>query len=171
MKIYLCARYSRRDELRAVAAEAEQLGHTITSRWLNTKWEHKDDQGSSAAPPEYRERHAVEDLEDVLACDLLIAFTESPRSGGRGGRHVEFGAALAAGKRLLVIGPYENLFHHHPRVRRVATLGDLELLLGRDGGLRSTKPQPRRPGRGRPEAGAAASGGQPGPASGARPAR
>lgn len=116
MKIYLAARYSRRDELRAVAAALRRLGHTITSRWLDTTWEHGDDKGSSAAPPEYREKHAIEDLVDILLADVFITFTEQPRSGGRGGRHVEFGAALATSKHLIVVGPRENLFYHHPRV-------------------------------------------------------
>lgn len=117
MKIYLCARYSRRDEMRVVRAELQRLGHEITSRWLDTEWEGKDDSGSSAAPAEYREQHALEDVEDVAAADCLIAFTEPPRSGGRGGRHVEFGIALALGKQLIVIGWRENIFHHHPRVK------------------------------------------------------
>ena len=116
MKIYLCGRYSRRDNLRSVRAELERLGHTVTSSWLDTEYEHKDDHGSSAAPAEYREEHAVKDLADVVAADCLIAFTEEPRSGGRGGRHVEFGAALALGKRLIVVGHRENLFCHHPTV-------------------------------------------------------
>lgn len=116
MKIYLCARYSRRNELRAVREELQRQGHTVTSRWLDTEWEEKDSAGSSAAPPEYRHEFAVKDIEDVVAADCLIAFTEPPRSSGRGGRHVEFGAALALGKRLIVVGCRENLFYHHPRV-------------------------------------------------------
>lgn len=116
MKIYLCSRYSRRDEMRTVRAELERYGHTITSRWLNTIWEEQDEAGSAAAPPEYRQEYAVKDMEDVCACDCLITFTEQPRSGGRGGRHVEYGAALALGKRLVVVGFRENLFHEHPQV-------------------------------------------------------
>jgi hypothetical protein len=125
LKIYLAARYSRRDELRAIASDLRRLGHTITSRWLDTTWEGKDATGSSAAPPEYREKHAVEDLEDVLAAELFIAFTEEPRSGGRGGRHIEFGAALAVGKRLIVVGHRENLFYHHPRVVYFPTVEEM----------------------------------------------
>ena len=116
MKIYLCSRYSRRDEMRSVREELQRLGHTVTSRWLDTEWERKDDSGSAAAPPEYREQYAVVDMDDVLNSDCLIAFTEEPRGGGRGGRHVEFGIALALGKRLIVVGHRENLFYHHPAV-------------------------------------------------------
>lgn len=133
MKIYLCGRYSRRDQLRSVREELLRLGHTVTSRWLDTNWEATERQDrvySSAAPPEYREQYAALDLEDVAAADCLIAFTEEPRSGGRGGRHVEFGAALALGKRLVVVGHRENLFHHHSRVEFFASQWDAVRAIG-----------------------------------------
>lgn len=118
MKFFLSARYSRRDELRRVRTELIKRGHTVVSRWLDTEWEHKDDQGSSAAPPAYRAKHALEDFEDVRACDCLVAFTDPPGAGGRrGGRHVEFGLAAAWGKKLIVVGPLENIFHHLPGVK------------------------------------------------------
>jgi hypothetical protein len=128
MKVYLCSRYSRRDELLSVRGELQRLGHTVTSRWLDTEWNETEQEGqvySSAAPPEYREQYAVTDVEDVLAADCLVAFTEQPRSGGRGGRHVEYGIALATGKRLIVVGPRENLFHHHPSVEHFASMWDM----------------------------------------------
>lgn len=116
MKIYLCARYSRRDELRGVRDSLQRAGHEVTARWLDTEWEGGDGRGSSAAPPEYREEFARKDMEDVRAADCLIAFTEVPGSGGRGGRHVEYGMAVAWKKRLIVVGHRENLFHHLPGV-------------------------------------------------------
>lgn len=119
--VYLCARYSRRDELRGVREVLIGLGHKVTSRWLDTEWNETEREGevySSAAPPERRAEFAVKDMEDIADSCTLIAFTESPRSGGRGGRHVEFGAALALGLRVIVVGPAENLFHHHPTIER-----------------------------------------------------
>lgn len=113
MKIYLAARYSRRDQLRSVADELRRLGHTITSRWLETEWVNRPSD-SCAAPPEYRETYATVDMEDVRAADCVISFTEAPGDGSRGGRHVEFGLAVAWGKRLIVVGHRENLFHHLP---------------------------------------------------------
>lgn len=128
MMIYLCARYSRRDELRDIRNEILlRTSHTVHSQWLDTEWtEDKkvNEVGSSAAPLEYREKYALADLEDVTTCDYLVAFTEEPRSNvkgaGRGGRHVEFGVALALGKRIIVVGPRENLFYYHPKVEVVA---------------------------------------------------
>lgn len=132
MKVYLCGRYSRRDELRGVRGELQSLGHVVTSRWLDTEWTETERQGqvhSAAAPPEYRRQHAVADLEDVAAADCLVAFTEDQRGGGRGGRHVELGAALALGKQVIVVGPAENLFCHHPLVKVVGRVGDMIYML------------------------------------------
>jgi hypothetical protein len=115
VKIYLAARYSRRDEMRAVADQLRQFGHEVTSRWLETEWVNRPDSGA-AAPPEYREQYAVIDMEDVRASHCVISFTEAPGDGSRGGRHVEFGLAVAWGRRLVVVGFRENLFHHLPGV-------------------------------------------------------
>jgi len=120
MRFYLSARYSRGDELREVRERLQSLGHEVASRWLDTTWTESDAHGSAAAPPEMCEEHAIADLEDVLACDSLVAFTNGER--GRGGRHVEYGAALATGKQIVVIGPREHIFHHHPAVKVFATL-------------------------------------------------
>ena len=117
MKIYLASRYSRREELCAYRAELEDYGHTVTSRWLNGNHQ-VDDRGlSTEAEQGERVRFAIEDWNDLMAADWCISFTETPRSSNsRGGRHVEFGAALAAGKKCIVIGPRENVFHCMPTV-------------------------------------------------------
>jgi hypothetical protein len=125
MKIYLASRFSRREQLRSVADELRRLGHVITSRWLETEWVNRPDE-SSAAPPEYREKYAVIDAEDVREADCVISFTEPPGPGsGRGGRHVEFGLASAWGKRLIVVGYRENLFHHLPGVEFFVSQWDM----------------------------------------------
>jgi hypothetical protein len=116
MKIYLAARYSRRDEMKGVASRLRGMGHIVTSRWLDTDWEITE-RGSSAAPAAYREQYSRFDMDDVQSADCMISFTEEPRKGdSRGGRHVEFGMAVAWNKDLVVVGHRENLFHHLPGV-------------------------------------------------------
>lgn len=118
MKIYLAARYSRIGELQNYRTVLEGWGHTVTSRWLNGSHQ-IDDQGLSVeAKRTERERFAAEDLEDVLSAEVIISFTEMPRSSNsRGGRHVEFGVALGTrNMRVIVIGPRENVFHCLPYV-------------------------------------------------------
>ena len=77
------------------------------------------------------------DQEDVLAADALVCFTEPPGDGGSGGRHVELGMALALGRRVIVVGRREHIFHHLPEVGARRKLA---------GGAAPAGPQPR-PGR------------------------
>ena len=115
MKIYLASRYSKIDEMRRVAAMLILAGHEITSRWINGNHQISDDGLSAEAKEEERIRFATEDYSDLIAADCSINFTEKPRStNSRGGRHVEFGIAMATGKRVIVVGPRENVFHCLP---------------------------------------------------------
>lgn len=119
MKIYLAARYSRREELLSYTVELQHIGHEVTSRWLNgghgiPREGLSEDSGFAS---EVRARFAIEDWDDLMEADAVISFTEAPRSNhSRGGRHVEFGAAVAASKRIIVVGYRENVFHCLPCV-------------------------------------------------------
>lgn len=116
-KIYLAARYSRRDELAGYAEQLREMGYEVTSRWLNGNHQISDEGLSEEDSREERERFATEDFEDLASAGCVISFTEPPRSGNsRGGRHVEFGMAVALGHRLMVVGHRENVFHCLPRV-------------------------------------------------------
>ncbi len=124
MRIYLAARYSRHVELQGYRAELEALGHEVTSRWING--EHQiSDASLSDGTEEQRERFAQEDRQDLQRADCVISFTEPPRSNNsRGGRHVEHGMALAWGKRVIVVGHRENVFHCLPEVEFHETWAD-----------------------------------------------
>lgn len=121
MRIYLAARYSRRVELQAYRLILEQLGHEVTSRWV---WE--DHELAIGTPLEAGVRFAREDMVDLHRCECVISFTEEPGQAGgrnRGGRHVEFGIALASHHihRIVVVGPRENVFHYLDQVEMHAT--------------------------------------------------
>ena len=74
----------------------------MTSRWLDFR-----------KMPSWSYGIAREDCEDLMAADAVIIFTEIPNTVlATGGRHVEFGLALAQGKRVIVVGPRENVFHY-----------------------------------------------------------
>lgn len=97
------------------------LGHDVDCRWL--KGLHQIHPGSAnvdnadSSVPMEAAAFAQEDVEDLAASHAIILFSERPDSHSkRGGRHVEFGMALAWGKRLFVIGPRENVFHCLPGV-------------------------------------------------------
>ena len=95
----------------------QSYGVEVTSRWL-------DEPANASAIGDYNA--ATIDLEDVKKADTLIFFAENPLVGvPRGGRHVEFGYALAlmqSGEwgtieRILVIGEKENVFHNLEEVQ------------------------------------------------------
>jgi hypothetical protein len=127
VKIYLAARYSRRDEMRNLASELVRLGHFITSRWILGTHEIGPG-GSIRADDRQRTEFAIIDYADVMKADAVISFTEPPDPGSgrnRGGRHVEFGIAIAARKRVIVVGYRENVFHHLPLVEFYESQWDL----------------------------------------------
>lgn len=121
MKIYLAARYSRAVEMQQVRDWLAERGHEVTSRWIDhhggkylgsfTVEQLNDD-------PEYCAHIARVDLNDLAAADVVISFTGR---GGKGGRHVEFGLAVARGKRLIVVGPREHVFHTLSEVHHFET--------------------------------------------------
>lgn len=99
MIVYLSARYERAEEMRALRTRLHEIPRIeVRSHWLDEK--------PNALPI----RCAYIDRADIRSSDALIAFTETG-SWPRGGRHVEFGIAWEAGKKLWVVGPEENIFH------------------------------------------------------------
>ena len=135
MNIYLASQYSRREELCGYRAQLWKLGHEVPARWLNgvdqintegqplkESGEQLVEDGAADVAAELRQKFALDDFEDVQSCDLLVAFTEIPRtSTSRGGRHVELGLALGTGKPVVIIGPRENIFCWLPVVSQFDT--------------------------------------------------
>lgn len=113
--VYLSARYGRREEMATYANDLEELGFGVTCRWVLGDHEAPD------ATERQRARWAKEDIEDLTWARTLVTFTEGDgQTEGvvRGGRHVEMGMALVLRKRVMVVGPVENIFHCLPQVRR-----------------------------------------------------
>jgi nucleoside 2-deoxyribosyltransferase len=130
-KAYVAARFSRGDELSGYRDELEKLGVEVTSRWLNGghEWVGTVDED---IPVEQQAIFAKEDLEDIDAAEVFICFTESPSSPyARGGRHVEFGYALAKKMPIVVVGHRENVFYclPYPQVAFVETWEEALVLL------------------------------------------
>jgi hypothetical protein len=120
LRIYLAARYSRREELLPYAADLTARGHEVVSTWIDGH--HETEPGIDAtAGTAQRGLWAQEDLEDCLRADWIVSFTEPPRGDSRGGRHVELGIGLGAGKYLVLVGPVEHVFHCLPWIPRYAS--------------------------------------------------
>lgn len=115
MRVYLAARYSRKNEIADLVPVFVEHGISVCSRWLREI--SPPDTNLPDVSPEFCQETAEADLEDIGACDVLVFFAEDPMIGTpRGGRHVELGLALGLGKRVVVIGKHENIFHFLPGV-------------------------------------------------------
>lgn len=127
-RYYFASRYSRNAELREYRDQITDAipGTVVTSRWIDC---HGGELAVSytpdmlAADPEACWKHGQADLEDLSDSTAIVSFTGP---GGKGGRHVEHGIAIAyadngpwlapnaAQYRLIVVGPREHIFHCHP---------------------------------------------------------
>lgn len=117
-KVYLAGSYARRTELFERAKELVQAGHTVTSRWLKGN-------------DELSKQEQVDmDLEDLWNADTMISFTSPEGQFNTGGRHVELGYALAMndlncdGRRLILVGWPENIFHHADDIEQFPTFAE-----------------------------------------------
>lgn len=143
-RYYFAARYSRHPEMRGYRDElaAAIPDAVVTSRWIDC---HDGELDSSYTPdylnahPEECWKHGQADLEDLASADAIVSFT-GDGGGGKGGRHIEHGVAIAyvdnhawmhlgepghEAFRLIVVGPREHIFHCHPRTEVYATWRDL----------------------------------------------
>lgn len=133
VRIYLAARYSRYPEMREVRAILQQTGFTVTSRWIDC---HDGQLEESFTPealnspygPDVCAPYGKADVDDLIAADCVVSYTGNG-GGGKGGRHVEFGLAMGLRKRLVIVGPRENIFHCLPEVLVVADTSELVGLL------------------------------------------
>lgn len=111
MKIYLASSYARKQEMRAAADLLRHHGHRVTASWIDSQQPEQPYPGQDGGMMLAYE--AMKDLLDLAEAHCVVSFTEAPGSPyTRGGRHVEFGVALARGKRLYVVGPREHIFHY-----------------------------------------------------------
>lgn len=107
-RTYLAARYSRHEEMAGYAVRLRELGYDVQAEWITGA--HHDTPDAECAEIDYNQ---------VVDAEVFITFTEPPEGvpgRGRGGRHVEFGIAIASCMRVIVVGYRENVFHHLPEV-------------------------------------------------------
>ena len=107
MKIYIAGSFNIAEEIHEHAHELELAGHTVTSVWFQPHdpiekiWD--SNFGGRIA-----EVMALRDLDGIERADLVIIKTSAPSLSG--GYHSELGYALALKKRIVLIGPANNIF-------------------------------------------------------------
>lgn len=100
ISIYIAAPYPKRDDAIALMTQLEAAGFIVTSTWLRELDSMADN-------------YARLDLADVAKADCLLAFNPAGwENQGTGGRHVEYGYALALGKAIVLYGAKSHIFHH-----------------------------------------------------------
>lgn len=116
-KFYVAATYKNRAEAFDASRqiEAANPGWTCTSRWLQMEEEPNADFSD-------RWQTATHDLEDVDAGSVIVVLSDGQSSG----KWIETGYAYANGKKVIIVGEYNNpvfgtLFEH------VATVGEVVL--------------------------------------------
>lgn len=102
--IYLASPWVNREATRVIRDHLVAAGHEITSRWLNTP------DGPQVPDEDRGRREAAWDFEDIAKADMLIVLSDDKPIGA--GYHVEFGYALALGKRIILVGPVKSIFHY-----------------------------------------------------------
>lgn len=106
MKIYIAGQYKRRGELAAHAEQLEELGHQCTSSWLKKSDNEEHEFGLKPV-----EQHAQQDLWDIDDADAILVFGDGEGTLTRGGKHVEWGYALAHQLEMWIVGEGETIFH------------------------------------------------------------
>lgn len=111
MKVYLASAWSRREEMQGIADNLRLMGHEITSRWLVNEKDSStfpDDGKASQIDNDAREAkhtvNALHDVEDVLAADAIVRFSDAPEMVWplvparllSGARNFEFGVMYTA---------------------------------------------------------------------------
>lgn len=113
MRVYVASSYSRKAEMMEVHRLLKEARHEPTSRWV-------DGGEVGLSDPE----KACMDMDDVWRAEALLCFTQ-PRGvqPNGGGHHTELGMALGWGRRVFIVGEANQVFHHHPCITQVASLG------------------------------------------------
>jgi hypothetical protein len=118
---YFAGRFSRNKELARYRDELEEVipEAYVTSRWIDCHPDIVGGQKTSATPEQLADdpdefwKFGKHDIEDLDCSETIVSFTDTI-GGGKGGRHFEHGYAIATEKRIVLIGPRENIFHCHP---------------------------------------------------------
>lgn len=104
MNIYIAHNFEAAEFLaEIITPQFEKAGHFITSRWIFN--------------PTSELTGALQDLEDIDRADILILYTKQYGERPGRGKYFEFGYALRAGKKIILIGEEDNcVFYLLPNI-------------------------------------------------------
>lgn len=125
--VYLAGSYGRREELYNYAVDCvDHKNINFVSSWLFSKPKVSDDGAGGGANPA---RFAKVDIEDIMLADIFVVFSEPDGSYARGGKHFETGFAYAMGRKCVVVGKNEHVFHSLKNIEHFDTWEDCKAWL------------------------------------------
>lgn len=116
MKIYIAARFDKKQEVLNLYKRFQELGHEIIADWTLHKLIKPYENN-----PETAREYSIEDIDAARNCDILMLMTDEAGTG----MYIELGAAISSnlehGKtKIYVIGEHtsRSMFYFHPSVNR-----------------------------------------------------
>jgi len=111
VRVYLSAQWARRAEMQGYEVRLRERGFVVVSRWHQGEPMGNDEAPTLASWREW----GLADLSAIGWADVFVAFMEPPGTHSRGGRHVEWGYALAreraAEMTTATVGECESQFY------------------------------------------------------------
>ncbi len=141
MRCYLASWFGNKTRLKKKVKLLSKHGIIVTSRWLD------ENVAQTVGIKDVTKNHLIEtsriDIEDIDSADVVVLVTPkkkdlkriSKTGWARGGRHFETGYQYALmthlypKKRLIILGPKENVFHWLPEVEHASSWHELIELL------------------------------------------
>lgn len=116
MKIYIAARFDKKQEVLNLYKRFQELGHEIIADWTL----HKPIKPYENNPETARE-YSIEDIDAARNCDIFILMTDEAGTG----MYIELGAAISSNlehekPKIYVIGEHtsRSMFYFHLSVNR-----------------------------------------------------
>jgi len=122
IKIYIAAPWAEKAYAKEVSKDFRAAGFDVVSRWIDFH-EGTSSDGLQLDPVKLQ-REALNDIEDVMAADILVLLNLQARGTETSGKAVETGMALAMGKDVVMVGGPTNVFHFLDTVRKVDSIED-----------------------------------------------
>ena len=117
MKLYLSTVFENRDILLPVCHHLRELGHEITSSWLDQIKPQSDmiyqtlRGDGTERDIAFTRQQAKQDHADIDACEIFVVFIDKNKPSPRGGTDIETGYALGKGKEVWIVGDKVSHFH------------------------------------------------------------
>ena len=102
--IYIAGPWKDRPHVIDQAQKLREAGFTVDCRWLTANDVADDDPNRA----QYLKDQAMNDIEDLIKADLLMVINTRQSEG----KAVELGMAIAALKRIIIIGDRTNIFNY-----------------------------------------------------------